>query len=100
MISMFSVNLYDKNKYEENPIAYLIENYGLINPIIKVKKVKIQACISFDNMLCHLGGKDSGGSQISYRPGVQLVLGYDKNGTGCPYQTIITIIEADSAVFY
>ena len=38
MISMFSVNLYDKNKYEENPIAYLIENYGLINPIIKVKK--------------------------------------------------------------
>ena len=37
MISMFSVNLYDKNKYEENPIAYLIENYGLINPIIKVK---------------------------------------------------------------
>ena len=77
MISMFSVNLYDKNKYEENPIAYLIENYGLINPIIKVKKVKIQSCISFDNMLCHLGGKDSGGSQISYRPGVQLVLGYD-----------------------
>jgi hypothetical protein len=43
----------------------------------KVKKVKIQSCISFDNMLCHLGGKDSGGSQISYRPGVQLVLGYD-----------------------
>ena len=77
MISMFSVNLYDKNKYKENPIAYLIENYGLINPIIKVKKVKIQSCISFDNMLCHLGGKDSGGSQISYRPGVQLVLGYD-----------------------
>lgn len=77
MISMFSVNLYDKNKYEENPIAYLIENYGLINPIIKVKKVKIQSCISFDNMLCHLDGKDSGGSQISYRPGVQLVLGYD-----------------------
>mgnify|MGYP000473669855 FL=1 len=77
MISMFSVNLHDKNKYEENPIAYLIENYGLINPIIKVKKVKIQSCISFDNMLCHLGGKDSGGSQISYRPGVQLVLGYD-----------------------
>ena len=78
MISMFSVNLYDKNKYEENPIAYLIENYGLINPIIKVKKVKIQSCISFDNMLCHLGGKDSGGSQISYRPGVQLVLGYQE----------------------
>lgn len=77
MISMFSVNLHDKNKYEENPIAYLIENYGLINPIIKVKKVKIQSCISFDNMLCYLGGKDSGGSQISYRPGVQLVLGYD-----------------------
>lgn len=77
MISMFSVNLYDKNKYEENPIEYLIENYGLINPIIKVKKIKIQSCISFDNMLCHLGGKDSGGSQISYRPGVQLVLGYD-----------------------
>lgn len=77
IISMFSVNLYDKNKYEENPIEYLIENYGLINPIIKVKKIKIQSCISFDNMLCHLGGKDSGGSQISYRPGVQLVLGYD-----------------------
>lgn len=57
-------------------MEYLIENYSLINPVIKVKRVKIQSCISFDNMRCHLGGKESGGSTIVYRPAVQLVLGY------------------------
>ena len=57
-------------------IYYLIENYNLIDPVIKVKKIKVQSCISFDNMRCHLGGKESGGSKIVYRPAVQLVLGY------------------------
>nr|WP_290912459.1 Cas9 endonuclease PAM-interacting domain-containing protein [Eubacterium sp.] len=75
-VSLYAVNLYDKNKYEEEPLEYLIENYSLINPVIKVKRVKIQSCISFDNMRCHLGGKESGGSTIVYRPAVQLVLGY------------------------
>lgn len=76
VVSLFAVNLYDKKKYEESPLDYLIENYNLIDPVIKVKKIKIQSCISFDNMRCHLGGKGSGGSIIVYRPAVQLVLGY------------------------
>lgn len=76
VVSLFAINLYDKKKYEENPLDYLIENYNLINPVIKVKKVKIQSCFSFDNMRCHLGGKESGGSIIVYRPAVQLVPGY------------------------
>lgn len=74
VVSLFAVNLYDKKKYEESPLDYLIENYNLIDPVIKVKKIKVQSCISFDNMRCHLGGKDSG--TIVYRPAVQLVLGY------------------------
>lgn len=74
MVSLFAVNLYDKDKYEENPTEYLVEHYKLINPIIKVKKIRIQSCISFDNMRCHLGGNDD--SNIAYRPAVQLVLGY------------------------
>lgn len=76
VVSLFAINLYDKKKYEESPLDYLIENYNLINPVIKVKKVKIQSCFSFDNMRCHLGGKGSGGSIIVYRPAVQLVPGY------------------------
>ena len=76
VVSFFAVNLYDKKKYEESPLDYLIENYNLIDPVIKVKKIKIQSCISFDNMRCHLGGKESGGSTIVYRPAVQLVMGY------------------------
>ena len=76
VVSLFAINLYDKKKYEESPSDYLIENYNLIEPVIKVKKLKVQSCISFDNMRCHLGGKESGGSQIVYRPAVQLVLGY------------------------
>ena len=76
VVSLFAINLYDKKKYEESPSDYLIENYNLIEPVIKVKKLKVQSCISFDNMRCHLGGKESGGSRIVYRPAVQLVLGY------------------------
>lgn len=76
VVSLFAINLYDKKKYEESPLDYLIENYNLIEPVIKVKKLKVQSCISFDNMRCHLGGKESGGSRIAYRPAVQLVLGY------------------------
>ena len=76
VVSLFAINLYDKKKYEESPSDYLIENYNLIDPVIKVKKLKVQSCISFDNMRCHLGGKESGGSTIVYRPAVQLVLGY------------------------
>lgn len=76
VVSLFAINLYDKKKYEESPLDYLIENYNLINPVIKVKRVKIQSCFSFDNMRCHLGGKESGGSIIVYRPAVQLVPGY------------------------
>lgn len=77
IVSLYPVNIYDKVRYEDNPVKYLAENYGLINPIVKVEKIKIQSCISFDNMRCHLGGKNSGGALVVYRPAIQLVLGYD-----------------------
>ncbi len=75
IVSLYPVNIYDKEKYEENPTEYLVEHYQLVNPIIKVKKVKIQSCFSFDNMRCHLGGK-AAGTRLVFRPAVQLVLGY------------------------
>lgn len=77
IVSLYGVNIFDKVKYEENPVDYLVVNYGLINPVVIVKKIKVQSCIAFDNMRCHLGGKDSGGKRVSFRPAVQLVLGYE-----------------------
>lgn len=75
--SLFAVELIYKNKYEQNPTAFLKERYNLINPEIIVQKIKTQACISFDNFRTHLGGKDSGGKVVAYRPAIQLVLSYN-----------------------
>ncbi len=76
-IGLFAINLYEKDYFSTTPEKYLEKQYKLVNPIILIKEVNIQSCLSFDGFRVHLGGKDSGGKNVVYRPAIQLALGYE-----------------------
>ena len=73
-ISMQPINLYQIREFEKDPIAFLKEELGLIDPVILIQKVKYNSCIEIDGFRMHISGKQ--GSSLSYKPGMQLVLGY------------------------
>ena len=73
-ISMQPINLYQVKEFEKDPIAFLEEKLGLIDPEILVQKVKYNSCIEIDGFRMHISGKQ--GASLSYKPGMQLVLGY------------------------
>ena len=73
-LSMQPINLYQVKEFEKNPIAFLKEKMGLIDPKILVQKVKYNSCIEIDGFRMHISSKS--GNQIIYKPGMQLILGY------------------------
>ncbi len=73
-VGLFAINLYEKERYYAMPSAYLHQRYGLLDPVVLLPEINIQACLSFDGFRVHLGGKDSGGANVVYRPAVQLVV--------------------------
>ena len=73
-LSMQPINLYQVKEFEKNPIAFLKEKMGLIDPRILVQKVKYNSCIEIDGFRMHISSKS--GNQIIYKPGMQLILGY------------------------
>ena len=73
-ISMQPINLYQVKEFENNPIAFLKEELGLNDPVILVQKVKYNSCIEIDGFRMHISSKS--GNQIIYKPGMQLILGY------------------------
>ena len=70
------VDLYLLREYEEDPVAYMKKYAELKNPRIVIPCIKYGACLSFDGFRAHISSKISGGRQIGFKPGVQLILSY------------------------
>ncbi len=73
-IGLFAVNICEKELFSINPVECLKAHYNLIEPKILMDEINIQSCLSFDGFRVHLGGKDSGGANVIYRPAMQLVV--------------------------
>lgn len=73
-ISMQPINLYQVKEFEENPILFLKEELDFTDPEILIQKVKYNSCIEIDGFRMHISSKS--GNQIIYKPGMQLILGY------------------------
>lgn len=73
-LSMLPINLYQVKEFESDPIQFLEKEIGLINPVVLLPKVKYNSCIEIDGFRMHISGKQ--GASLSYKPAVQLVLGY------------------------
>lgn len=70
-----TVPVYMKHKVEENPeelLHYCIDFLGLVNPDIRLKKIKLQSLIKKDGYFVHISGKTN--SRIALRNAVNLCL--------------------------
>ncbi len=74
---LFAINLYEKEYYLKSSVEYLEMRYKLIAPKVLIPIINIQSCLSFDGFRVHLGGKDSGGANVVYRPAIQLITDKD-----------------------
>lgn len=70
------IDSYLKKEYEGNPIQYLTERLGLVNPKILIPVVKYNACIEIDGFRMNISSKSNGGKTIVYKSAMPLVLGY------------------------
>lgn len=75
--ALIPIDTYLLKEYNADPEKYLIENHCLKNPKILLKQIKYNACLSFNGCRMHISSKSGGGRQITYKPAVQLILGYD-----------------------
>lgn len=75
--ALVPVDTYRLKEYNADPEKYMIEICGLKNPKLLLKQIKYNACLSFNGCRMHISSKSGGGKQISYKPAVQLILGYD-----------------------
>lgn len=70
------IDSYLRKEYEGNPIQYLTERLGLVNPKILIPVVKYNACIEIDGFRMNISSKSNGGKTIAYKSAMPLVLGY------------------------
>lgn len=70
------IDSYLRKEYEGNPIQYLTERLGLVNPKILIPVVKYNACIEIDGFRMNISSKSNGGKTIVYKSAMLLVLGY------------------------
>lgn len=70
------IDSYLRKEYEGNPIQYLTERLGLVNPKILIPVVKYNACIEIDGFRMNISSKSNGGKTIVYKSAMPLVLGY------------------------
>ena len=70
------IDSYLRKEYEGNPIQYLTERLGLVNPKILIPIVKYNACIEIDGFRMNISSKSNGGKTIVYKSAMLLVLGY------------------------
>lgn len=67
------VDLYEEEKYLENPKAF-IDNKLSVDSTIILPCVKYNALVSVDGFRMHISSKSGGGSKLVYKPAMQLVL--------------------------
>lgn len=60
------IDSYLRKEYEGNPIQYLTERLGLVNPKILIPVVKYNACIEIDGFRMNISSKSNGGKTIVY----------------------------------
>ena len=70
------IDLYREKEYKADPIKYLESVCQIRNAKIILPCVKYNSCISIDGFRMHISSKCSGGTQIGYKPGMQLILDY------------------------
>lgn len=73
------IDSYLRKEYEGNPIQYLTERLGLVNPKILFPIVKYNACIEIDGFRMNISSKSNGGKQLIYKSAMPLVLGYQSD---------------------
>lgn len=69
------INNYIEQEYLNSPDEFVSRTVGFPAKVL-IPCIKYNACFSFDGYRMNLSSKSGGGSQIVYKPGMQLVLGY------------------------
>ncbi len=67
------VDLYEEDRYLRDPKAFMDEKISADSNVL-IPCVKINTLVSVDGFRMHISGKSNGGSQILYKPAMQLVL--------------------------
>ncbi len=73
--AILPIDLYMVKRFEQNPEAYISNTYALNNVKVIIPCIKYNSCFEFNRFRMHLSSKSGGGSQLVYKPAVQLVLG-------------------------
>lgn len=74
-VQIVPIDAYLEKEYSQNPKAFIAEKVGAAAEII-IPCLKYGSCLSFDGFRMHVSSKDDGGKKVTYKPGIQLVLGY------------------------
>ena len=75
---MFPVNLYEVKEYEADMQGFVTSRIAEASNVkILIPCVKYDACISFDGCRMYISNKLNRGTYLEYKPGMQLVLGYE-----------------------
>ncbi len=69
------IDLHEEKIYLENPKVF-IDNKMAIDSTILIPCVKYNTLVSVDGFRMHISSKNGGGSQLVYKPAMQLVLDY------------------------
>lgn len=67
------IDLHEESKYLENPKSF-IDNKLSVDSSVIVSCIKYNTLVSIDGFRMHISSKSGGGSQIVYKPAMQLVL--------------------------
>lgn len=67
------IDAYKEKDYLKNPDGFVSAIVGFDASVI-IKRIKYNACLSFNGFRMHLSSKSGGGATIVYKPAVQLVL--------------------------
>lgn len=70
--SLETVMLMYRERYEQDAVGYCREILGLMDPVVVLPCVKINALVSYDGFRMHISGRT--GSQIIYKNANQLVI--------------------------
>lgn len=77
IIQLVPINAYKEKDYLANPNAFVSDILGCDAEVIK-EKIKYNSCLSFDGFRMHISASSGGGSQIAYKPAMQLILNTDE----------------------
>ena len=70
------IDLHEEDKYLKNPKAFIDDKLSVDSTVL-IPCVKYNALVSVDGFRMHISSKSGGGSQIVYKPAMQLVLDPD-----------------------